>query len=239
MLDNLKKKIHTLINGEPGYLDVRRKISAKYIQGAGIEIGALHSPLSVPKTAKVRYVDRMSVSELKRQYPELASHRLVDVDIIDDGEKLASIPSESQDFCIANHFIEHCQNPILAFENMMRVVRPQGTIYLAIPDMRYSFDLNRRITNYEHLVQDYENGPEFSRDEHFEEWVRLVDNITDDAEVKTRKTTLIDFGYSIHFHVWTQREAIQMVLKLQERFPFEIMLVNRNETELIVILQKC
>ena len=40
----------------------------------GIEIGALHHPLPVPPEARVRYVDRMPVSELRRQYPELAGH---------------------------------------------------------------------------------------------------------------------------------------------------------------------
>ena len=39
----------------------RENIADLYLQGQGIEIGALHHPLVVPKDAKVLYVDRMSL----------------------------------------------------------------------------------------------------------------------------------------------------------------------------------
>ena len=51
-------------------------IAKKYIAGNGIEIGALHKPLKVPESAKVKYVDRMSTSSLRKQYPELNSELL-------------------------------------------------------------------------------------------------------------------------------------------------------------------
>ncbi len=57
-----------------------------FIGGNGIEIGTLHTPLRVPRSAKVTYVDRLSASDLRKQYPELNSKELAHVDIIDDGE---------------------------------------------------------------------------------------------------------------------------------------------------------
>ena len=118
----------------------RIAVAKKFITGAGIEIGALHSPLPLPPDAKARYVDRMAVPDLRRQYPELNALNLVDIDIIDDGERLDSIRDATQDFVIANHFIEHCQNPLLALRNMLRVLKPGGILYLAIPDKRFTFD---------------------------------------------------------------------------------------------------
>ena len=50
---------------------------------------------------------KFSNEELKRIYSNLKN--TVNVDIIDDGEKLNKIEDNSQDFIIANHFIEHCQ----------------------------------------------------------------------------------------------------------------------------------
>ena len=87
-------------------------IAATFLRGTGIEIGALHEPLIVPRRVTVRYVDRMRSPQLRHQYPELSRADLVDVDIVDDGELLATIPDGSQDFVVANHFIEHCQDPI-------------------------------------------------------------------------------------------------------------------------------
>ena len=124
----------------------RRSVADHYLKGKGIEIGALHNPLNVPDTIRVQYVDRMSVADLKKHYPELSDLPLVEVDILDDGEELTRIPSASQDFVIANHFIEHCQNPIKTIQSMLRVLKPTGILYLGIPDKRYTFDVHRPLT---------------------------------------------------------------------------------------------
>src|SRR5437868_3016790 len=67
----------------PRPLPLDRQIVANaYLWGEGIEVGALSNPLPPPPGARVKYVDRMSVDDLRRQYPELASYDLVPVDII-------------------------------------------------------------------------------------------------------------------------------------------------------------
>jgi len=80
-------------------------VAFQYLRGSGIEIGPLHQPLEVSSQANVRYVDRMPVEELKKQYPELSAYNLVEPDILDDGETLSSISDDSVDFVIANHMI--------------------------------------------------------------------------------------------------------------------------------------
>ncbi len=69
----------------------REAIAAHYLRGEGIEIGALHNPLRLPRAAHVRYVDRMSREDLRKHYPELSRRDLVPVDIIDDGERLSTL----------------------------------------------------------------------------------------------------------------------------------------------------
>ena len=54
--------------------------------------------------------------DLRREYPELTDWNLTPVDVVDDGEKLLTIAEESQDFIVANHFLEHCENPIRTIE---------------------------------------------------------------------------------------------------------------------------
>ncbi len=134
----IRKLIHRLIpvlriklQNALSPLEARRGLSAQvYLKGEGIEIGALHRPLKIPKGARVKYVDRMTVADLRKQYPELAAEKLVDADIIDDGEKLARIKNDSQDFVIANHFIEHCQDPFGAIANMLRILKSDGVLYM-------------------------------------------------------------------------------------------------------------
>jgi predicted SAM-dependent methyltransferase len=217
----------------------RDAVAARYLRGEGLEIGALHNPLPVPPAVRVRYVDRMPVPELERHYPELHGKPLVPVDVIDDGEHLASVPDESVDFVIANHFLEHCQDPIGALGTMFRVVRRGGVVYLAIPDMRFTFDADREVTPPEHLLDDHRNGPEGSKRHHFEEWARLVDKVGE-ADVDAHATKLLEDDYSIHFHVWTQADAFEL-LSLARRelgLDFDVELAMRNGHENVFVLRK-
>ena len=226
--------------GEWSSLLNRETVAKAYLRGNGIEIGALHNPLEVSGSARVKYVDRMSVSELRKHYPELDSKELVNVDIIDNGEFLESIQDSTQDFVIANHFIEHCQNPIAAINNMLRVLKGGGMIYLSIPDKRYTFDKDRPLTPIDHILKDYTEGPEWSKEQHFEEWVKVVGKIQDDLEAKRRIDHLMDIDYSIHYHVWTQNEMLELISTLKKKLNFqsEVRLFFQNEGEVIFILKK-
>ncbi|MEG4144891.1 methyltransferase domain-containing protein [Microcoleus sp. Pol12B5] len=221
------------------FQQVRKDIAFQYLKGEGIEVGALHAPLQVPDSVKVHYVDRMSVSDLRKQYPELATVNLVEADIVDNGETLSSIADDSWDFAIANHMIEHCQNPIGALENFLRVIKPGGLVYMGVPDKRYTFDIDRPLTSLDHLIRDYKEGPEWSKLGHYEEYVRLVDK-TPEEQVAARMQLLLDIDYSIHFHVWTSETFPEMLAYCQQNLSssFEIELFQENSGEMIMILRK-
>jgi predicted SAM-dependent methyltransferase len=220
-------------------MQVRRDIAFKYLSGKGIEVGALHAPLEVPDTVKVYYVDRMSVSELRKQYPELNGTNLIEADIVDNGETLSSIPDNFWDFVIANHMIEHCQNPIGALENFLRVVKPGGIIYMGVPDKRYIFDVDRPMTSLDHLIRDYKEGPEWSKVSHYNEYVRLVEKFPEE-QVLARQQALINIDYSIHFHVWTSETFSEWLFYCQKQlgFGFTIELFQENSIEIVMILRK-
>jgi len=218
----------------------RQTIAHQYLSGEGVEIGALNFPLELPFGARVRYVDRLTVSELRKHYPELAGVSLVNVDIKDDGETLTFIADGSQDFVIANHFLEHCENPILALKNMFRVLKRNGVVYFALPDKRFTFDRERSETGLDHLWKDYTDGPAGSRKEHFEEWVAKVEKLNDEAPARERMIYLMEIGYSIHFHVFTQGGMFKFLSLLKDRagLEFEVKLCMGVNNEFIFILEK-
>ena len=119
----------------------RAALAARFLSGRGIEIGALDCPLPLPACASARYVDRADATELRRLYPELAESELVNPDVIENGETLSSFAADSLDFIIANHMLEHCENPLGTLRNHLRVVRPGGILYYAIPNRIHSFAL--------------------------------------------------------------------------------------------------
>jgi SAM-dependent methyltransferase len=233
----------------PVFLDARREFAKRFLAGEGLEIGALHLPLETPRRAHVRYVDRMSVEDLRAEYAELEEWDLTPVDVIDDGELLSSIPEGSQDFIVANHFLEHCEDPIRTIETHLGKLRPGGVLFYAVPDKRYTFDSRRPPTPLEHIVADHEQGASRSRAEHYDEWARLVIDAEAPAGAEgggfeewavRRARELEEDAYSIHMHVWTQAEFLELILHCRDRFEgaFEIEAAARQAIEFIVVLRK-
>jgi SAM-dependent methyltransferase len=220
------------------HFSLRKVLADTFLAGEGVEIGALHNPLRVPRSVRVHYVDRMPVAELRQQYPELAQEDLVPVDIIDDGEKLMTFKDKSQDFIIANHFIEHAQDPIGTIKQFLRVLRPGGILYMAVPDKRYTFDVGRPLTSLDHLIRDHAEGPERSRESHFREWAEIVALKTGDA-LEPEVQRLMQMNYSIHFHVWTAITLLEFLFALQTQLglAFAIEATLRNGMEIICVLR--
>lgn len=216
---------------------VRRQLATAFLSGSGIEIGALHQPLAVAAHARVRYVDKFPLATLRAHYPELAQLPLVNPDIVDDAETLATVPDASQDFVIGNHLIEHCQDPIRALESWYRVLRPSGVLYMALPDKRFIEEAGRPVTSFEHLLKDYREGTEWSRMYHYQEWARYWTKAAEhDIEPIARR--LFDMNYSIHFHAWTQVEFLQLVCAMQIKLGFELEAFVKSGMEMIFILRK-
>ena len=161
--------------------------------------------------ANVKYVDRISRNELEKHYPEFVKYNFVNVDILDDGEQLASIENESLDFIIAIHMLEHCRNPILTIKNHIKKLKKGGVLFYAIPDQRNPFDKDRELTTFEHLVNDYYGkNDDFS---HYEEFSRTWGKLTDETEIIINSKKLMEMGYRIHFHTWTSISLFDFINK--------------------------
>jgi SAM-dependent methyltransferase len=218
----------------------REMLAALFLRGEGIEIGALDFPLQIPADARAKYVDRMSMEELKATFPYLETVK--GPDIVDDGEKLSKIPNSSQDFVIANHFIEHCQDPIGTIKTFLRVLRPGGLLYMAVPDKRFTFDVDRPSTTFEHLLRDHTEGPSWSRLDHFREAITVYGGATDPAEIER----CVDFEMNkvghTHFHVWSQEDMFTFVGALKTRAELDIeveaFVTNHDRGEGIFIIRK-
>jgi len=227
-------------------MQLRRSFSY-FLRGSGIEIGALHQPLALDglSISQIQYVDRMAVNELRRHYPELSAYKFVPVQVLDDGETLATFADNSLDFIIANHFIEHTRNPIGTLRNWLRKLKPDGIVYMAVPDKRRIFDVERPLTPLAHLVEDDAQSPSDreQRDfEHYLEYARLVDKQIG-AQAEPHAQRLVATDYSIHFHTFVAATFIELLRHAQERLalPFEILAYADTvpgSDEFLVVLRK-
>jgi predicted SAM-dependent methyltransferase len=220
----------------------KRSRLAAWLAGEGIEIGALYRPLQAPSSARVRYVDRMAVPDLRRHYPELAHHPLVPVDIIGSAEKLSKISDQSVDFVIANHLFEHLEYPIRGLSEFLRVLRPGGIVYMALPDARVGIDQDRELTSVQHLLDEHRHGADANRRAHYEEWVFKSEKRAESPEHWVDKLMAMD--YSIHFHVWEADTFVEFLAHVRERVRLEFEVVGfappeyPGDDEFIVVLSK-
>jgi predicted SAM-dependent methyltransferase len=164
---------------------------------------------------------------------------------VSDGSVLEAIPDNSLDFIIANHLIEHLENPILALKNWNSKLKPQGVLYMAVPDKRFTFDIDRPCTTNQHLHEDFQSSKNELAKRNLDHYrttaVTIEKRIGQDADERVRD--LIARNYSIHFHAWDSdcfRSFIDFVIT-EIQVPYAILDYNRANRilkECIVILGK-
>jgi ubiquinone/menaquinone biosynthesis C-methylase UbiE len=189
---------------------IRKGLAYKYIRWTGIEIGWLINPTLVDKTkAVVKYVDYLTEDQLKVNYNEIKDQNFQKIDYICMADNLDKIWDNSQDFVIWNHLFEHLSNPIKTLIEWNRVLKNGGLIYMAIPDKRRTFDVDRERTTLDHIVLDF-TSPSLDRDrEHYVECVSLVTQ--DSRQVEIDVQGLIDTNYSIHYHVFIEQDVQDII----------------------------
>jgi len=217
---------------------MRKKLAAEYISGKGIEIGGLNAPLSVPEGVIVTFVDLAPFEEIVKANPEVEV--VAKPEIIDNAETLEKFDDASQDFVIANHVLEHMENPIKAFYNWMRVLKPGGVIYAAIPEKTHTFDRNRPVTRLTHIIEDWLCGPDRSLREHYVDWYMNseLEGVTGE-ELKRKVEASMASRNNIHFHVWDKLAIENMFKFFKANIPeIESYELFDNGAEVIAITRK-
>jgi hypothetical protein len=124
---------------------------------------------------------------------------------------------------------------------MYAKLRDQGILYMGIPEKRYTFDKPRPITPYSHLVEEHNDKTKMKfREAHTEEAVRLTEKHANQASVDKRVKELMDSGFRIHYHVWTQKEMTELFIRIAQEYnvDIEIEALLKNLHEVLYIIRK-
>lgn len=164
-----KQEIESLPTGEPlGPLerdDFRYEISAPFLKGRGIEVGAGAYPQRLPKDVICEYYDKRTESELA-QFFNVAEKDIPPVYPLNLFWK--RFP-DGVDFLIAHNVLEHTSNPIKELITWNSYVKYNGVINISVPDAGFCSDHGRLITPKEHVLLDYlfdRNDDSFESREH-------------------------------------------------------------------------
>jgi GT2 family glycosyltransferase/SAM-dependent methyltransferase len=117
---------------------------------SGLEIGAsTHNPFGL-RTRNVGIWDEIYDAEQRRLTGEAAP---IHVSAAADAVPL---PSESEDFVLSSHVLEHCPDLVRTLVEWYRLVRPGGLLYMIVPHRDAApSDVGRPLTTWEHVVEDY------------------------------------------------------------------------------------
>jgi SAM-dependent methyltransferase len=228
------------LNTLPGFLEARAAIADMYLKGSGLEIGAFTQPTDLPPDRQIEYFDRFPAEILRTHYDESWGRPLVEPKYHGNAESLDGVePGKTFDFLIANHVIEHLEDPIRFLKEIARVLNPGGRALLVAPNKRFTFDQYREMTRFDHLVDDHLGGAKRNRRPHFIEWSATVDGVTGEAGA-LRAAQLEAEDFSIHFHVWDENTFLEFLMTAIRKFylPFHLLFTLSANTEISVVLER-
>jgi SAM-dependent methyltransferase len=145
-------------------LSTRRKKIEQYVNISNVnilEIGALDTPTYTNAECYIKYLDyapRTVLAQKGSGNPRYQAGGLVDVDYVCLSPEYSEFISEKFDLVIANHVIEHIPDTIRWFNEIHRILSPNGKVFLSVPDKRYTFDIIRRNTTFIDLLRNYDNA---------------------------------------------------------------------------------
>ncbi|HSO97278.1 MAG TPA: methyltransferase domain-containing protein [Acidimicrobiia bacterium] len=189
---------------------MRSRLAAQ-LNGQGLDLGPGHQPFAVPPGATVQLVDRLQPEETAELLPELAGVEFPQPDVIAnfDTDRLSAIATESQDFVVCSHVLEHLADPLGMVTDIHRVLRPGGLALIVLPDRRQTFDADRQPTSIQHLVAEHRAGVTAVDDDHIETFLAETRDGPSPFDVHP-----LDWHRqrSIHAHCWADVEFQAVLL---------------------------
>jgi hypothetical protein len=115
------------------------------------------------------------------------------------------------------------------------VIRPNGVLYLTLPDARETFDAPRERTTVEHLLRDHREGGHVSRHRHYKECAHLIEGHS--GEILRRRVEEMEAeDLRPHFHVWEPTTFAGFLAALE--LPFSLELLQASVGEFVVVMRK-
>lgn len=157
-----------------------------------------------------------------------------------EGSDLRAIASETYDFVLSSHMLEHSANPLRALGEWRRVLKTDGGLILVLPHKDGTFDHKRPVTTMEHIVSDFERNMGEDDLTHIPEVIELHDlsrdfGVTSAAfRDRVQKNPQIR---SVHHHVFDTFLAARLVnragfalVAMEALRPYHILIVARKST---------
>ena len=126
----------------------------------GLEIGPLDKPLLPKSKYDVKYLDVFSTDVLVNRCkpnPNRDESRVVPLDYVIGNHSISKVVDQKFDYVVASHVIEHLPNMFGWLRDLAKVLNTNGSIFLVIPDYRFTFDMKRPLSSLGELIENDRN----------------------------------------------------------------------------------
>jgi len=157
---------------------------------------------------------------------------------ISEAADLSFIPDGKYEFVISSNCLEHLANPIKAISEWLRVLKPNGSLLIVVPHKDFTFDHNRPVTKFEHLLADHKNNTGENDMTHLEEILSLHDLKMDPPagnpeQFKARCLKNIE-NRCMHHHVFSVSLLSQIFRHLDKQV---VHLDNLNDGNIVFLVR--
>lgn len=148
------------------------------------------------------------------------------VQYISEATDLSQIPDSKYDFVISSNCLEHVANPLKAIEEWVRVVKKDGLLLVALPNQEHNFDHKRSVTQFSHLLEDYQSNMGEDDLTHLEEILQLhdlkMDKPAGNLEQFRERSSKNFENRALHHHVYD----VSLLREIFDFFSLEIVQTN-------------
>lgn len=148
------------------------------------------------------------------------------IQYISEATDLSQISDSKYDFVISSNCLEHVANPLKAIAEWIRVVKKDGLLFVALPNKEHNFDHKRPVTEFSHLVSDFQKDTGEDDLTHLDEILELhhlkMDKPAGSLE-QFRERSLKNFeNRALHQHVFD----VALLKQIFEYFKLEVLMTN-------------
>jgi SAM-dependent methyltransferase len=143
-------------------------------------------------------------------------NKILGKQFIMDGTNLENISDNTYDFILSSNNLEHIANPLKAILEWKRVLRGGGLLLILVPQKEFTFDHKREITEFTHIIIDFEEDIKEDDLTHLDEILKNHDLNMDKTagtydEFKRRSLNNVE-NRCLHHHVYSLDTLEQMLL---------------------------
>ena len=240
-LEQLKNFSYPIVRGELCF-KLNNEIKHNFMDKRGVEIGG---PSNFFKRNYPLYqiiselnIVNFSADTLWQKNKKVYYFRNKSAEIIvQDAVDLNQINSQKYDFLISSNCLEHIANPIRALKEWIRVVKKDSPVVLVLPKKDNNFDHRRSVSDFDHIVEDFNNNTseddlshleeilskhDFSRDKGVENLEYFIERSRDNLNNR-----------ALHHHVYDLKLLNQIIEFLGKKVIYE----DENEIDYLIIFK--